>query len=62
MPKPKRECGSCETWTKWKSDGRGLCDKLDCAGKAQQGKGCKDWKGRKYNRTKTKREVSDEEG
>lgn len=52
MNKPKRECGSCEVWTKWKNDGRGVCDKLDCAGKAQHGKGCKNWKGRKYNRRK----------
>jgi hypothetical protein len=50
MNKPKRECGSCEFWCKWKSDGRGLCDKFDRAGKAEHGRGCKDWKGRKYRR------------
>ena len=54
MNKPKRECGSCYFWWKWNrtNDGRGLCDKLDCAGKAEHGKGCKHWKGRKYNRRK----------
>jgi len=59
MPKPKRECGSCDYWNKWKHDGRGLCDKKDCAGKAQDGKGCADWKGRKYKRKKTTEKVDD---
>ena len=50
MPKPRRECGSCRHWNKWHDDGRGLCKKLDCAGKADAGRGCRHWKGQKYHR------------
>jgi hypothetical protein len=54
MNKPKKECGSCINWTKWKFDpwGRGLCDFLDAAGKAEHGKNCPYWKGKKYKRQK----------
>ena len=47
--KPQRQCGSCAYWNKW-HDGRGLCEKLDCAGKADAGRGCRHWKGKKYHR------------
>ena len=47
--KPQRQCGSCAYWHKG-PDGRGLCDKLDCAGKAEHGRGCPHWKGKKYRR------------
>lgn len=38
--KPKRECGSCQNWVRWKADkdGRGLCELLDLASPAQYGK------------------------
>jgi len=52
--KPQRQCGSCAYWYKW-PDGRGLCDKLDCAGKAEHGRGCPHWKGKKYNRHNAER-------
>jgi hypothetical protein len=54
MNKPKHECGSCTWWTKWKNDelGRGLCDLLDYATRAQDGKDCDSWKGKKYKRNK----------
>ena len=50
--KPKKECGSCANWTKWKKDpwGQGLCDLLDAAGKAEHGKNCPHWQGKKYKR------------
>jgi hypothetical protein len=52
MNKPKRECGSCQHWVKWKHDqwGRGLCDLLDLAGPAQYGKNCSYWKGKKIQK------------
>lgn len=52
MNKPKKECGSCSNWTKWRHDkwGRGLCDLLDVAGKAEHGKNCPYWQGKKYKR------------
>lgn len=52
MNKPKRECGSCQQWVKWKNDrwGRGLCSLLDYATTAQMGKGCSYWSGKKYVR------------
>lgn len=55
MNKPKRECGSCEHWVKWKHDklGRGLCNLLDLAGPAQYGKNCSFWKGKSYKRENT---------
>ena len=54
MNKPKRECGSCAYWIKWKYGqcGRGLCNLLDVAGKAEHGKKCPYWKGKKYQRNK----------
>ena len=55
MNRPKRECGSCEYWIKWKEPckgGRGLCELLDVAGKAQDGRGCLRWTGRKNRRTR----------
>jgi len=58
MGKPKKVCGSCFNWTKWKENGRGLCDKLDCAGKSDDGKNCKHWKGIKYNRIETDRQYN----
>jgi hypothetical protein len=62
MNKPKRECGSCMYWWKWNrpNDGRGLCDKFDGAGKAEHGKGCRAWKGRKYSRNDMKVRSIDE--
>jgi hypothetical protein len=54
MNKPRRECGSCRFWTRFSRDGRGLCDVFDCAGKADEGRGCKEWKGKKYSRIKNK--------
>lgn len=55
MNKPKKECGSCANWTKWKFDpwGRGLCDLLDVTGKAEHGKNCPHWQGKKYKREKS---------
>lgn len=53
MSKPKRECGSCAHWIKWKhpsQNGCGLCYLLDLAGPAQNGKGCSYWAGKKYKR------------
>jgi len=54
MNKPKKECGSCSYWIKWKHDklGRGLCHLLDAAGPAQAGKNCPYWTGKKYQRNK----------
>jgi len=59
MLKPRKECGSCQFWIKWKDDGRGLCELLDAAGKAEHGKNCKSWKGRKYDRVKHKLDGSE---
>ena len=55
MNKPKKECGSCDNWIKWKNDkwGRGLCTLLDVAGKAEHGKNCPCWQGKKYKREKS---------
>ena len=55
MNKPKRECGSCQYWTRWRKNmrGWGLCELLDVAGKAQYGKNCPYWKGKKYERDHT---------
>jgi hypothetical protein len=56
MNKPKRECGACDHWVKWKNDnlGRGLCNRFDFATRAQEGKGCPGWRGK----TLKKREKS----
>ena len=48
-----KECGSCGFWFKFKShkfNGRGLCQKIDCSGKAEHGRNCPHWKGKKYKR------------
>lgn len=53
MNRPKRECGSCEHWIKWKEPkmgGRGLCCLFDLAGHAQDGKNCSYWTGKQYQR------------
>lgn len=58
--KPKRECGSCVNWVKLSqmSNGRGVCQLFDCAGKAQHGKQCPKWKGNKYHRNDYKRQLN----
>lgn len=46
------ECGACRYWTKWKNDGRGLCSKLDCSGKAEHGRGCPHFQARRHKRSR----------
>lgn len=45
-----KSCGGCKHWTKWPEDG--LCELKDwrCASDHV----CKNWKGKKYSRIKTK--------
>lgn len=50
-----KSCGGCEHWTKWKNDYSGVCDLHDHRAKSDAGGGCKDWTGKKYDRTKQKK-------
>lgn len=60
MNKPKKECGSCIWFTKWKSTSNpfgpsfrnhsGLCEKLDAVRTSDRGRKCSHWKGKKYER------------
>ena len=51
-----KTCGACHYFTKWKKDkiGGGLCEFCDCRTKTDLGHGCKDFKGKRYKRDKSK--------
>jgi hypothetical protein len=55
-----KSCGSCDYFVKWKDDGEGLCEIIDCRTKSDYGKNCKKYRGKRYKRTLTAKEARDE--
>lgn len=57
---PSRSCGGCQHWTKWKRDGRGLCELHDSSGKSDHGAKCTSWKHKVKPKYATKKNLGEE--